>query len=358
MMKYYAISVKEMTSEHLDRWLSIQRTHPFLLSPYFHPSFTRAVASVRKDVCVGILEADGKAEGFFPFQRSRGKTARPVGLGLSDYQGIIAPPELEFSAEELLRGFGLKRWDFDHLLSGQKQFSPYHSRICDSPVIDVSEGFDVFLSKLDSAGRKQFKETQRKYSKLEEQVGSVSFSLHSERKDILQKLIQWKSEQCRRTGTIDYFSIEWCVSLINLLHVTREDDFGGMLSCLHAGDTLAAVHFGMYTPRVWHSWFPAYNHHLEEYSPGSILLYEIIKEAAGKGVRYIDLGKGVSLYKRRVMTGAVSVAEGRVFLPSFSNSVGNLKKNLEGWAKSSFLKPILRIPGRIIKRIERESRFK
>ena len=357
-MKYYAIPAREMTSLHIARWTEIHKMYPLYASPYFHPGFTLAAAAVRNETFVGIIENKGVCEGFFPFHRSRGGIARPIGLGLSDYHGVVISPDLDWSAEELMRGCRLKRWEFDHLLAAQKQFLPYHEKVYESPVIDVSEGFVTFQDQLDKAGRKQFKESQRKQRKLQEQVGPTSFSLHSEKKDILRTLMQWKSEQCRRTGTVDYFSLKWCVKFIDLLHSSGEDDFGGMLSCLYTGDTLAAVHFSLYTEKVWHSWFPAYNHELEEYSPGSILLFEIIREASERGIAYIDLGKGISLYKKRVMTGSIHVAEGCASIPSISNHLIHIREKTEALVKNSFLKPLLRIPGKMIKKMERESRYK
>ena len=57
----------------------------------FGPEFTQAVAAVRGDVEVGVLEERGEPVGFFPFQRSRRNVARPVGGKMSDFQGLIAP---------------------------------------------------------------------------------------------------------------------------------------------------------------------------------------------------------------------------------------------------------------------------
>ncbi len=357
-MKYYVIKADNMTSEHYKQWLLIQEKYEYLANPYFHPEFTRAVAHVRTDVYVGIIEDNGVIVGFFPFHRSRSGRARPLGLALSDYHGVVAPPDLKFSVADLMSSCKLTRWDFDHLISAQEPFLDYHEELFNSPIIQVSEGFESFKAQLNASGRKQLKEAERKNQKLEEEIGPVRFTKHSSEKAILNTLMQWKSEQCQRTGTVDYFSIEWCVRLIEYLHSNRSDNFGGMLSCLYAGKTLAAVHFSLYSSSVWHSWFPSYNHELESYSPGSILLYKMIEEAAKNRVQYIDLGKGMSLYKKRVMTGSISIADGCVIMPSFSNKLAGIKNSIEFWAKGSLFKPVLRIPGKIIKNIEREKRYK
>ena len=74
----------------MDAWSQIQRDNEELASPYFRPEFTQAVASVRGDVEVAVLEDHGEIVGFFPYQRGRGGVARPVGGRLSDFQGVVA----------------------------------------------------------------------------------------------------------------------------------------------------------------------------------------------------------------------------------------------------------------------------
>lgn len=357
-MNIHVEKAERLDASYYNRWNEVRRKNMCFDNPYFHPKFTQTVSMVRDDVYVGVIEENSIPVGFFPFHRAKNGTARPLALALSDYQGVISDPALKISVPELMAGCGIKRWYFDHLLSEQKDFEEFHEKVSASPIIETANGFDVYIEKLNGSGRKQLKEAERKKKKLEDQEGPVSFTLFSKEKEILDLLVKWKSDQCLATGTVDYFSIDWCYNLISELHKIRDNDFGGMLSCLHVGNTLIAAHFCMYTEKVWHSWFPTYNHNFEIYSPGSILLYTMIKEAAEQKIRYIDLGKGVSLYKKRVMTDFISVAEGCVILPSFSNSVLQFFSNIESYAENTILKPVFSVPGRIIKKVERKNRYK
>jgi CelD/BcsL family acetyltransferase involved in cellulose biosynthesis len=108
---------------------------------------------------------------------------------------------------------------------------------------------------------------------------------------------------------------------------------------------------------VWHSWFPVYNQRFQAYSPGLILLTEMVRTAAQNGVDYIDLGKGMSTYKKRFMTGAIQVAEGCAEVPSLLNGARHLRDRAERWGRSSVLRPVLRVPGRVVKTIERRRRY-
>src|SRR4051812_10989811 len=96
-------------------WRMLIVRNPALTSPYFCPEFAKAVASVRSDVEIAVMENDGKIVGFFPYQREREIIGRPVGGIISDYHGIICDHDLEFCAVDVLKRVGLSSWEFDHL---------------------------------------------------------------------------------------------------------------------------------------------------------------------------------------------------------------------------------------------------
>src|SRR4030095_7972739 len=68
----------------------------------------------------------------------------------------------------------------------------------------------------------------------------------------------------------------------------------------------------MHSRFIWHYWFPAYDPQFARYSPGLILLLKMAEHAPHIGLRTIDLGTGLTLYKRRLMNASISVAEGSV----------------------------------------------
>jgi hypothetical protein len=72
----------------------------------------------------------------------------------------------------------------------------------------------------------------------------------------------------------------------------------------------------------------------------------------------IDLGKGESPYKERLMTGAVEVREGVVELPSLASAARTLRRSLEAWVRRSPILCVVRIPGRWLTKFERSRRFR
>jgi CelD/BcsL family acetyltransferase involved in cellulose biosynthesis len=113
-----------------------------------------------------------------------------------------------------------------------------------------------------------------------------------------------------------------------------------MLSLLYAGERLVAGHFGMRGQSVWHYWFPAYDPKMAKYSPGLILLLKMAEHAPSLGVRTIDLGKGMSLYKQRLMNASVPLASGRVESP-WRSIRRQMRRNLRSLVANSPLgKPV------------------
>ena len=127
---------------------------------------------------------------------------------------------------------------------------------------------------------------------------------------------------------------------------------------LRAGGQVVAVHAGMRSRRVLHWWFPTFDQTFAKYSPGIILLLRMAEALAAAGVRTIDLGKGDSQYKRSLMTGTLELREGYVELPSLLVSARQLRRAADTHAALGGMAATLRLPLRVIRRIERVRKFR
>ena len=351
-MKYTLIPARDLDPGLVERWAAVQEADSAFASPYFRPEFAQAVAAVRKDVWIGVLETGGRAVGFFPFHRQLGGIARPLGLGLSDHHGVIVERDADWSAEGLMAGCGLVRWTFDHLLAEQEAWQPYHTRLAPSPIIDTSQGYAHYEQIRNELNGKQLKDAYRCIRKLEREHEPHCFTVHSQDPVAFEAAIHWKRQQCQQTGVFDYFGRPWTVELMRRLLASQAEAFAGVLSTVHVGETLLAVHLGMRSRTALHFWFPSYNDDYGKYSPGSILLVDLIRHACNTDIDYIDLGKGMASYKERFMTDAITIAEGCATRRSFMNVVFAARERSEEWSKASVLRPLLRWPGRLIKRME------
>ena len=321
-VRYFLIDMKELDAGLVAAWRAILEREPRLESPYFCPEFTRAVGSVRDDVRVVVIENDGRPAGFFPHQRAAWGRGSPVGGALSDYHGVIAAPAAEWSVVELMRAARLAVWSFDHLVDTTGRFAPYVT------------GSAAASPQIELAGFEPPPDFARKARKLAREVGELAFSLHAP--EGLGHMFEWKSEQYRRTGLTDAFSVRWTRELLQELMTVQSAGFAGTCSVLRAGGEIVAVHAGMRSGGVLHWWFPAYEPAYAAYSPGIILL---LRMAAALGSGKIDLGKGEARYKRSLMTGAAPLREGCVELPSLAATARRL------------------LPARAMRRLERAWRF-
>jgi CelD/BcsL family acetyltransferase involved in cellulose biosynthesis len=310
-MNIRVIKFENLTSDEIAAWSDIQRSERSLDSPYFRPEFTQAVAAVRNDVEVAVLEEAGLPVGFLPFQRSSWNAGRPVGGALSDFHGIIARSGTYCDPLELLRACGLSTWHFSHLVAGQTWLAPYVRKEANSPYVDLSDGMDAYLASRVS-GRRFMARYGQKKRKLAREVGPVRCDFHQPDAKTLDTCIRWKREQYWRTNELDIFGFSWVRNLLARMLQCVSEDFSAVVGVLRAGDTIAALHFGMRSRSVFHSWFPVYNVELAIYSPGFLQWVELMQSAQAHGIRRIDLSTGQEAFKRRFQSGAARVAEGTV----------------------------------------------
>lgn len=339
---------RELDAGLCRRWRELQAGNRNLASPYFSVEFTQAVAVVRDDVFVGLVEDDGCIQAFFPFQRKSATIAGPVGAPLSDCQGLIAAEEFACDSEHLLRACELRIWDFDHLIAAQRAFARFATARSESPIIDLSSGFDAYLSQRRAAGSHRIAQLQRKMRKFEREIGELRFEVESRDDRAFAQVIEWKSEQCRRTGVPDFMAWGWTTALLEQIWLQDKAEFAGMLSVLRHGDDILAAHFGMRSADVCHWWFPTYSDAYGKHSPGGILLLKLAEAMAASGVRHIDLGKGEDSYKPAFATGAVPLIEGSVMVPSLTATLRRTRCSVDSFLRGS---PLLHPARAVLRRV-------
>jgi CelD/BcsL family acetyltransferase involved in cellulose biosynthesis len=281
-------------------------------------------------VQVAVLQDDDAPVGFLPFERLPHGVAAPVGGSLCDFQGLIARPDLDWSPTELLRACGLAAYRFDHVLASQTALGRHAWRTVDSPLVDLSAGFESYCRNRTEAGSRLVAETLRKMRKAEREIGPLRLEPWCDDPAVFDAALRWKREQYRRIGAVDHLAEPWRSDVLRRIWGMRGEEFSGMLSALYLGDQLAAVHLGMFSRGVLHCWFPAYgadDNQLARYSPGIMLWVMLARESQALGIRRIDLGKGDERYKRELMTGATQIAEGAVELRHVSAA---LRKSWHG----------------------------
>jgi len=358
---YRLIGAHGLDATLVNAWRSIQAKNEVFASPYFCPEFTQAVGRVRNDVRVVVIEDAGRPVGFFPHQRSPLGMGKPVGGPLSDYHGVIAESGSEWELDALMRAANLSVWTFDHLVGDVPKFQSHVTARATSPQIDLSAGYQQHAQGRREVESDYIRETEglaRKERKLAREFGELRFTFHESESGPMERLLAWKREQYLRSRTTDAFGVPWTRDLLRMIANMQTPEFAGVFSVLRVGDRIVAVHMGMRSRDVLHYWFPAYDQEFAKFSTGLILLQRMAEALAGIGVRTIDLGKGDSRYKQHLMTGAVELRVGAVELPSFLASARQLQRVAEALAAQGGMAATLRLPLKVIRRIEWTRKFR
>jgi CelD/BcsL family acetyltransferase involved in cellulose biosynthesis len=254
-----------------------------------------------------VIEDAGSPAGFLPFEVGRRRHAWPVGRPFSDYHGVVGAA---LDPRALVAACGLASWSFDHVPAELAGFAPYVFGQGRSPCLDLSQGFERYLDA--RRARSDIRGALRKARKLAREIGELRFIPDSDDPGLLARMVEWKRLQYAGTGVRDVLAATGARELLRQVRAARSEGFAGALSVLYAGDLVAALHLGLRSGRVWHSWFPAYNPDLDRYSPGLVLLLELARAAPALGIAEIDLGKGEARYKQALATRSVALYEGSV----------------------------------------------
>lgn len=334
-MKITRIRASEIDSSLIQQWNDLQAADPELASPYFSVEYTQAVARSGRNVFVGVIEADGVVCGIFPFEQVSRTVMGAVGGRLSDCHGALLRPGLALSACDLVRGCGYQIWDFDHVPAGQHLFEPHSKATDQSPIMELQHGYAGYLEQRKAAGAQRVSQMLRKARKFEREVGPMRFEANTRDPRVFRQVVEWKREQCLRTGVPDFLSWGWPTDILEQISAVDAPAFAGQLSVLWHEDTILAAHFGMRNSRVWHWWFPGYNDAFSEFSPGGILLLRVAETAATAGMQYVDLGKGDDAYKRSFATGSLGLLEGSVLVPSLRSTLRRLSSSSKTFLRES-----------------------
>jgi CelD/BcsL family acetyltransferase involved in cellulose biosynthesis len=276
---------------------------------------------MHSDVEVAVFEADGRWVGFWPYQRDARNVAHPVGLSLCDFQGVVVERSVEWSPLELLKACGLQAWCFDHVPASQLTMRQCGWLQVNSPIIDLTSGFDDYCRQRRLASSSTIRETLRKARKLEREIGPLRFVPHDTGPRMLATVIAWKRAQYRRIGSVDHLAAPWTRELLTRIAGCQSPEFSGMLSAVFAGPHLLGAHFGLRSRKVLHGWFPTFNREFERYSPGLVFWLTLAQHAGELGIERIDLGRGDERYKQSLKTGDVPLLEGAVDRGRLSRAV-------------------------------------
>lgn len=330
-MKIELLRPHELDASLMGDWSRIQRSNPALRSPFFRPEFMQVCAGVHEDVEIAIVEQAGRPVAFFPFHRVGRRMGLPIGKDMSDFQGVVAPADLDWSLDDLMRACRLSSWSFNHAIERCDRLAGQTSTWDESPYVDLRGGFETYRERKRQAGSTGLAGTERSCRLLTRDLGNMEFRLCNGDLRQLPIVLEWQRENLQRQGTLFLERGSRREAMIDGLLAHQTPEFAGWFSTLHAGGRLVAGAIYLRSHERCHWWITAYDADCRKHSPGAVALLLALKAAAEAGITRVDLGRGMQELKRRLMSGLELVGEGSVELLPL---VGTLRR---AYARASHL---------------------
>ncbi|MDB5440129.1 MAG: family N-acetyltransferase [Caulobacteraceae bacterium] len=286
----------DLSAEDSAVWRGLAQANPAFHNPLLGPDFAQAVGAVRPDARVAVFREEDQAIGFLPFQRRPGGAAKPIGAPLGDYQALVCGPDFPLELAEALKLAGLVAfkaggWIGAEDLSDSLAKTPAYAVRLDRPAQD-------YLEAIRARSAKRFKNWRRLDHALEREVGEVTLRVGDIDAASFETMLTWKRDQLARSNGYDFLRSDWTSALMRNLFERRSGDFRGLMISLYAGETLAAVHFGVRLGDYFHPWIASANPELASYSPGQIFLWRAIGAMPTAGLTVYDMGPSHDHYKR------------------------------------------------------------
>lgn len=289
-------------------WYQMVEASPHLQRAFFTPAFALACERATGLAYVGVLHEGASIRAFMPFQfrspwHRRIRLAQRIGGGLSDNAGLIAWPNFRITNARLLRVCGLASLNMSHIMEGQDCFGLEAEWSDISYVTDLASGPDAYFADLLMRSRAFVRDTERCQRKVAKAYGEMTVRETADVTEAaLNGVITMKRQQYRRTQVQDAFDAPANLQLIEILRQSSVPECTLVLATLEVGGKILAQHLGLQHHGVLSWWFPVYDVSAQAVSPGRLLLWEVIRDAASRGVRLIDYGAGDAQYKRQFST--------------------------------------------------------
>ena len=274
----------------------LREAQPGYHSPFFDTRFARAVARVRSDTRVGLARRNGRIVAAWPLHVARDGWSRPAGAPFADWNGPVIDRHAGLTPADMLDGLGLNGHTASNMAVGPGA-PALHEEATRSLVTDLSAGGTETCDALARRHPRHFKKLRRLQRKLAADHGPVTLGRAAAGSETLDRLLAIKRAQLVRSGLHDVLAPRWTRALLECLHAGRDADFGADLYVLEAGGRFVAAEFNLRSGPVMHGWLAGYDPDFAAYSPGHLLMLNLLPEIARHGIAEYDAGTAEHGYK-------------------------------------------------------------
>jgi len=168
----------------------------------------------------------------------------------------------------------------------------------------------------DALQRSSYAADNRRQRKRISEIGEFKFRIardRSEIDDVFETFVRQKSRRYMETGAENGLDVPAKRSYYSTLAQRLSNGYGVQLSYLSLGDDIIATHWGLVAGRRFYYLMPAYEAGVwRKFSPGRLLMEELVCWSHDNGVEVFDLGIGDEEYKLKWRAKALALSGGLI----------------------------------------------
>ena len=305
------IVLKKSFDEIVEKdWKYIQKYSSLLIFQSYEWNYSwYKYNNFKKNLRIFLIYEEDKPIAIFPFIIERFllfKFVKWIGYDLSDYLGPIFNKNYNFQKEnfnfiwkeilELLKGES-DLIILDKLIDKKNYFENPMVKFLDCKKHDITYGINLSnwenLVKEKSRALQKYRWSKKKISEFGNLVFEKNISNIEEKKRAISLIINWKKKMKKNKNII--FSNSFNESFYNEILKNKDTHLAG----LKLNNEFIAISFGIKYENNYLYLVPAYyaKNEILKYSPGKILMIELIKYLSEKKINYFDFGSGAEVYK-------------------------------------------------------------
>ncbi|MEO1188406.1 MAG: GNAT family N-acetyltransferase, partial [Pseudomonadota bacterium] len=181
---------------------------------------------------------------------------------------------------------------------------------CGANLADMSRGWATFFADQQAQWPKHFKKMRRVYRNVDRDYAGAHFEWDDKSDASFERIMRLKREQYARTGYYDVLNAPWTQALFDRLRHFQGPRLRTRLSSLSFGGQLAAAEFNLQSDTLLHGWITAFDQAYAKYSPGNMLVQEVLSRMCENGLFLYDAGPGLDHYKRHYTNMQLPVESG------------------------------------------------
>ena len=324
---------------------------PYMGDPMLKPGFARIVAAHRPDTHLLLAWEGETLTAFWPLHLRPGGWARPLGGPFSDWHAPLLGRDTRLDPLDLLQEagisgitvFGYRPGPGEPLRAGERV--GVNLSVLNAPM-------EEWLETQRKTYPKHFKKMRRMRRNLERDYSEMVFTADDRSAETFDTLIALKRDQYKRTGKHDVLASDWAQGMLADLRALETPDLRLEISSLYIDGRFAAAEANLRAGNVLHGWLVAFEAEFASYSPGYLIVEEVIQSMPSRDLYVYDAGCDRDDYKKYYCNVMSPLDRGVLRAPHSNRTMTRLAG--DGWRniESALPRPAANLMARLRRRTD------